>query len=332
MQMQPTPMPNPLTAPTKELVPSPRIAWVDNLRTAMILLVVNMHACVTYSHVGGWFITLPPDPNLKVKILFLFWQGHLQSFFMGLLFFIAGYFAEKSIVKKGTELFLRERWMRLGMPTLFFMLVIWPLTVWGIIGNPKVENLAHLAQLYRGYTLSGRPFFRAAVLYGLRSPSCYSVWCLPRYGRFPEGPPCPDQRRAAANFCFFVQDWCWRRFLRGWHFRWRRVFFNFQLSYFAQDIAGFWMGALSARHGWLSSLADSPLARRAVMVGLVGGPILLLTGVLSGLAEPPDTQNVSVWRRLALAGVRVGVLGTDDRPGVGPGNALSILAASRVSE
>ena len=33
-----------------------RMAWVDNLRTAMIILVVNMHACVTYSHVGGWFL------------------------------------------------------------------------------------------------------------------------------------------------------------------------------------------------------------------------------------------------------------------------------------
>ena len=33
--------------------PASRFAWIDNLRTLVIVLVVNMHACVTYSHVGG---------------------------------------------------------------------------------------------------------------------------------------------------------------------------------------------------------------------------------------------------------------------------------------
>ena len=87
--------------PTETGNPRSRMDWVDNLRTAMIVLVVNMHACVTYSHVGGWFITLAPEPSLPEKIPFILWQAHLQSFFMGLLFFIASYFAEKSIVKKG---------------------------------------------------------------------------------------------------------------------------------------------------------------------------------------------------------------------------------------
>ena len=31
-----------------------RLPWVDHVRTLMIVLVVNLHACVTASHVGDW--------------------------------------------------------------------------------------------------------------------------------------------------------------------------------------------------------------------------------------------------------------------------------------
>ena len=76
--------------------PSPRMPWVDHLRTLVILLVVNMHACVTYSHVGDWYILSEREPTFMQKVPFILWQVHLQSFFMGVLFFISGYFAHHS--------------------------------------------------------------------------------------------------------------------------------------------------------------------------------------------------------------------------------------------
>ena len=245
------------------------------------MLVVNMHACVTYSHVGGWFITLPPEPSLKVRIPFLLWQGHMQSFFMGLLFFIAGCFSENSIVRKGTGHFLRERWMRLGMPTLFFMLVIWPLTVWGIIGYPKVENVAHLVHLYRNYTLSGAFLSCSGPLWFTFALLIFSL-VFATLRRVSGGMDASRPRPGAGHFLLFCAGLVLATFLTRLAFPLETSFLNFQLSYFAQYIIGFWAGALSARHGWLSSLAGSPLARRAGMVGLVGGPILLLTIVWLG--------------------------------------------------
>jgi len=106
--------------------PKPRLAWIDNLRTFAILLVVNMHACVTYSHVGDWYMKSAHEPTLAEKIPFIFWQGHLQAFFMGLLFFVAGYFAQLSLARKGPGAFVRKRLVRLGLPTLLYMLVIHP--------------------------------------------------------------------------------------------------------------------------------------------------------------------------------------------------------------
>ena len=73
--------------------PLSRLPWVDHLRTFVIILVVNMHACVTYSHVGDWYFMSKNEPTLAAKVPFIIWQGHLQSFFMGLLFFVSGYLA-----------------------------------------------------------------------------------------------------------------------------------------------------------------------------------------------------------------------------------------------
>ncbi len=38
----------------------------------MIVLVVNMHACVTYSHLGSWYVMTRAEPDLLVKLPFIF--------------------------------------------------------------------------------------------------------------------------------------------------------------------------------------------------------------------------------------------------------------------
>jgi len=94
----------------------------------MILFVLSMHAAVTYSGRGGWYYTEPSDLSRTTLILFTFYQSYLQSFFMGLLFFLAGYFVPKAYDTKGTSKFLKDRAVRLGVPTLLYIFIIGPLT------------------------------------------------------------------------------------------------------------------------------------------------------------------------------------------------------------
>ena len=96
-------------------------AILDHVRTLVILLVVHMHACVTYSHVGDWYSMSEREPSLAGKVPFLLWQAHLQAFFMGLLFFVSGYFAHRSLSRRGVGPFVRERLIRLGLPALLYM-------------------------------------------------------------------------------------------------------------------------------------------------------------------------------------------------------------------
>ena len=105
-----------------------RLLFIDNLRWAMIVLVISMHAADTYSPLGNWYYLDRKPLSTPSLLAFAAWQMYLQSFFMGLLFFIAGFFVPPSLDRKGPRQFLRDRAFRLGLPVLFYMLVLGPIT------------------------------------------------------------------------------------------------------------------------------------------------------------------------------------------------------------
>ncbi len=105
-----------------------RLFYIDNLRWTVIFLVLSMHAADTYSPLGSWYY-VDRRPLSPVSLLFFAaWQMYLQAFFMGLLFFLAGYFVPSSLDRKGPRGFLRERFFRLGLPVLFYMFILGPIT------------------------------------------------------------------------------------------------------------------------------------------------------------------------------------------------------------
>ena len=101
-----------------------RLAYIDNLRSTMIFLVVAMHAAVTYSHMGSWYYTAPEPLDRPSTLVFGILQAHLQAFFMGLLFLLAGYFTPTAYDRKGLGQFLKDRFVRLGLPALLFVFVV----------------------------------------------------------------------------------------------------------------------------------------------------------------------------------------------------------------
>jgi glucans biosynthesis protein C len=105
-----------------------RLIYIDNLRWTMIILVISMHAADTYSPFGNWYFVDRGPLSPASVLVFGAWQTYLQSFFMGLLFFIAGYFVPASFARKGLVGFLRDRSVRLGIPVLLYMFCIGPLT------------------------------------------------------------------------------------------------------------------------------------------------------------------------------------------------------------
>lgn len=105
---------------------SGRIYFIDNIRWFIISLVVIMHSAVTYSNMGRWYYYEPVKLDLASAMFFGIILTFTQAYSMGLLFLIAGYFVPGSLHRKGLRRFLGDRAIRLGIPTLIYMLIIYP--------------------------------------------------------------------------------------------------------------------------------------------------------------------------------------------------------------
>ncbi|MFC1708134.1 acyltransferase [Planctomycetota bacterium] len=185
-----------------------RLAYVDVLRVAVIVMVVAHHAAQPYGPTGGdWPVTDPANSA---------WLGPFFSvnaaFGMGLLFLLAGYFVPRSYDRKGAGRYLKDRWTRLGVPLAFFALV--PV---GYLVEPVQRPLGQFARsLYESGLLNVYIhlwFLGHLLLYS----GAYVVWRL-FTDRSPGGPRrawSPPNHVAILGFVVWLALSTW--VVRGWY-------------------------------------------------------------------------------------------------------------------
>ncbi len=109
-----------------------RIVQVDNLKAVLVGWIIGCHALLGYLAIGGWpydevqEVTLPPRLEFVMSVLL----GPTAFVVIGAFFFIAGLFAPLAMAHEGPSLFARNRLLRLGVPWLAFLLLVWPLFMW----------------------------------------------------------------------------------------------------------------------------------------------------------------------------------------------------------
>lgn len=296
-----------------------RLEFVDNLRWVMIVLVVSMHAAVTYSHVGSWYFMEEPKPGMILLALFATYQAFLQAFFMGLLFLIAGYFVPGAFDRKGPGKFLRDRAIRLGLPSLLFMLVVQPVTVYWLLrdfadpGRPSLWR-AYWPYLSTGNFLSGSGpmWFAVALLgfsmvYGLirfvsrKPPGNETEFALPRNGQV-------IGLILVMGLCTFLV-----RIVQpiGTNI------LNMQLCFFSQYILLFALGIRAWRGNWLIRIPYSFGLRWLTLALTVGSVVwfalvfaMLRTGTESKVSGGFTWQSavLSFWESLFCVGICLGLL------------------------
>lgn len=109
----------------------PRYDYLDNIKWSLAILVILHHAAAIAGK-DTFPINLPQVAEAyqyQYTILRSF-QSVNQGFFMSLFFFISAYFVIPSYTKKGSRLFLKDKFKRLGVPTLATILVIDPLAMY----------------------------------------------------------------------------------------------------------------------------------------------------------------------------------------------------------
>ncbi len=113
-----------------------RLVFVDNLRVTLIIMVVMHHLAVIYGANTPFYYLEPAYQDLLALLVLVIFQLINQAYFMGFFFLISGYFTPGSFDHKGPALFLKDRLLRLGIPTLIYMFIFSPIASIGVYQMP----------------------------------------------------------------------------------------------------------------------------------------------------------------------------------------------------
>lgn len=254
-----------------------RLFFIDNIRWLMIIFVVMTHAAVTYSNLGMWYYIEPVKLDIVSLAFFGIYQSFTQAYSMGLLFLIAGYFVPGSFDRKGFSKFLSDRAVRLGIPTLIYMLFINTMINYYFLAFEWTKTRPAVWQYFLEYIQSldflrgsGPMWFALALLiFSAVYAVIRSLLRDPESAR-PEG-ELPGHL-AVAGLAFFIAAFA---------FSIRLVqpigssIMNMQLGYFSQYVVLFATGIITYRKNWLERIPYS-FGMIWFKAALIGGSIFWL--------------------------------------------------------
>ena len=107
----------------------PRLYFLDNLRAFAIVMVIVLHASITYMlYAPEWWYVLDPDRGISFTMLVLL----VDVPTMPALFFVAGFFALASLQRRGVGGFTREKVVRLAIPWVAGVVFLAPIATYMI--------------------------------------------------------------------------------------------------------------------------------------------------------------------------------------------------------
>lgn len=144
-----------------------KILYIENLRIVLSILVVVVHMACSYGGPGGWAYE-ERGAGLGSILPLTILNATSQSFFMGMFFLFGAYFTHLSFQKKGFVNFVKDRFIRLGIPLLLTLYFISPLTnyiVWPI-RHPEGGDMSFVEIWSSGRAFGvGVMWFAEALIY-----------------------------------------------------------------------------------------------------------------------------------------------------------------------
>jgi glucan biosynthesis protein C len=297
----------------------PRLAYVDNLRTFLITVVVLGHLSVTYGVSADWYYYESGEVSVLAYALTMMAVVIAVAFGMQLFFMIAGYFTPAAYDRKGAGRFLTDRVKRLGIPWLIYEIVFNPLVHYLVdVHGGDCHGSFYDCQFQGSFwqylalyphnlgSIGDGPvwFLEALLIFSL----IYALWRLatrqalvPAAGGPSTSSPVPRNRvialfaLAIGLITFVVRLWA-KVFVyfEPWHL---------EFAHFPQYIALFVAGLWACRGGWLTAFSDrqSKVWRWVLLACVLALPALLVAaGVPSGTLDERGAGGLN-WLSLGYS-------------------------------
>jgi peptidoglycan/LPS O-acetylase OafA/YrhL len=230
--------------------PKSKITYIDNLKVLMIVLVVLHHAFITYGAPGGWYYVQKTTHEGALIFMTLFVAVN-QAFFMGFFFFLSALFVPASYNKKGPARFIRDRLLRLGVPLLFYSLILSPVLNYTVehFGYKRHNSFTEYMSGYHHWVDFGVLWFVAALLLFTLLYAAWRALFKKPYSIVVAAPSANKILLFALGLgilSFIVRI----VFPVGWVLH----PVGFQLGHFPQYIVLFILGLIASQNDWLGSI------------------------------------------------------------------------------
>ena len=292
-----------------------RLTYLDTLRVILICLVIAQHAAITYGASGSWIYTDPVKDDITGILLSLM-NGINQSFFMGLFFFVSGYFTPGSYDRKGIGRFWKDRLLRLGIPLVLYTWLLNRIPHYIIALGEPTPPASFWEYVWRTALTQpdeGPTWF---LLMLLAFCAGYTLWRLAARSIPPERLnwasrlKLPGTRAilglglAIGGLMFLIGPFY------GMDATWNALgIFNLMVIFFPQYILFFIAGILAYRNNWLARLGEKKLHFWAwLSLGLILG-LMVLFVVGGGMSGSTDVFMGGLYWQSAAFMLWVGLSG-----------------------
>jgi hypothetical protein len=260
--------------------PKSKIVYIDHLKVLLTAVVIVHHALVTYGAPGGWYYFEKTELVGAITAMTMVVSVD-QSFFMGFFFFLSALFIPASLKRKGTTVFVKDRFFRLGIPLIFYSFVqatVMNYLVYRYAGKHDI-TFAQFLSGYDGWINVGVLWFVVALLL---FTMCYVAW-----KSFANGNPKVLKLPTITQVLIFAAVLGVASFFVRLIFPigWVLEPLGFQLGHFPQYIALFIIGLIAAESKWIEQVDQQHYRKLGIFIVcmiVIGFPLIFSLKLVFG--------------------------------------------------
>ncbi len=298
-----------------------RMFFLDNLKILLTILVIMHHTMMTYGVLGDWYFKDPNTDELS-SFIFIILSGLNQGFFMALFFFISTYFVPGSYNRKGPKKFLKDRFIRLGIPYLIYIAIVNPVMEYLLFYESKMLFFEFYALQFQSFEGIGDFLSGNGPLWFLLTLIIFAVfYCLWRQ-IFKTNSEKETVKKPPSNMILVIIIIIMTLFT----FLMRLVFpvnegddiLNIQLAHVVQYIIMLILGVVAYQRDWFRNISDKQ-GKMWLIIALLSVIYFFLLGFAVGAMEGGDITPLlgglrweafafALWESIYCMGMCIGLI------------------------